>query len=37
LAQRDRFVPQVQNWFRSAQPWVMGIAALPKNEKGAPA
>jgi hypothetical protein len=35
LAQRDRFVPQVQNWFRSAQPWVMGIAALPKNEKGA--
>jgi hypothetical protein len=35
LLERNQFVPQVQNWFRSAQPWVMGIAALPKNEKAA--
>jgi hypothetical protein len=35
LEQRDRFVPQTQIWFRSAQPWTMGMAALPKNEKGA--
>jgi hypothetical protein len=33
LRQRDQFVPKRQNWYRSALPWVMGLAALPKNQK----
>ena len=33
LRQRDQFVPKRQNWFRSALPWVTGLAALPKNQK----
>ena len=33
LRQRDQFAPRRQNWFRSALPWVTGLAALHKNEK----
>jgi hypothetical protein len=36
LDQRDQLAPKVQNWARSARPWVGGIGALPRNEKGAP-
>jgi hypothetical protein len=35
LRERNQLVPKVQNWFRSAQPWVAAIGALRKNEKGA--
>jgi len=35
LRQRKEFTPRRQNWFRSAQPWVTGLAALHKNEKQA--
>ncbi|MGZ5119884.1 MAG: GFA family protein [Burkholderiales bacterium] len=35
LRERNELVPKVQNWFRSAQPWVTAIGALRKNEKGA--
>jgi len=35
LRQRDQLTPKRQNWFRSAQPWVTGLASLPRNEKGA--
>ena len=37
LRQRDQLVPGRQNWFRSARPWVTELAAVPKNEKQAPA
>ena len=33
LRQRDQFVPRRQIWFRSAQPWVTGIAPIERNEK----
>jgi hypothetical protein len=33
LRQRDQFKPMRQNWFRSAQPWVTGLAATHKNDK----
>jgi hypothetical protein len=33
LRQRDQLVPKVQNWWRSALPWVTGLAGVPKNEK----
>ncbi len=33
LAQRDQLLPKRQNWFRSAQPWLAALAAMPKNEK----
>ena len=33
LRQRDQFVPRRQNWFRSALPWVTGLAAIHTNEK----
>ncbi|MEA2936345.1 MAG: hypothetical protein QOD74_2991 [Variibacter sp.] len=33
LRQRDQLVPKVQNWWRSALPWVAGLAGVPKNEK----
>ena len=33
LRQRDQFAPRRQNWFRSALPWVTGLAALHKSEK----
>ena len=35
LRQRSQFTPKRQNWFRSALPWVTGLAALAKNEKQA--
>ncbi len=35
LRQRDRLVPKVQNWCRSAQPWVTDVGSLRRNEKGA--
>jgi hypothetical protein len=35
LRQKDQLTPKVQNWFRSSRPWVIGLAAVPKNEKGA--
>jgi hypothetical protein len=37
LRQRDQLVPRRQNWFRSARSWVLGLDAVPKNEKQAPA
>jgi hypothetical protein len=37
LRQRDQLTPHRQNWFRSARPWIMDLAAVPKNEKQAPA
>jgi len=37
LRERDQLPPKVQNWTRSARPWVETIGALPKNEKAAPA
>lgn len=33
LRQRDQLMPQRQNWFRSARPWVTELATVPKNEK----
>ena len=36
LREREQLVPKVQNWTRSARPWVGGIGALRRNEKGAP-
>ena len=33
LRQRAQFMTKRQNWFRSAQPWVTGLAAVHKNEK----
>ena len=35
LRERGELPPKRQNWFRSAWPWVTGMASLPKNEKGA--
>ena len=34
LRQRAAFVPKRQNWFRSALPWIAGLPAIAKNEKG---
>ena len=37
LRERALFVPNVQSWARSAQPWaVAGLTAVRRNEKGAP-
>ena len=33
LKQRDQLVPQKQNWFRSARPWVLDIQSIHKNNK----
>jgi hypothetical protein len=33
LRQRREFVPKRQNWFRSALPWVTGIAAVHSNDR----
>ena len=33
LRQRAAFAPQRQNWFRSALPWITGLATIHKNEK----
>lgn len=35
LREREALVPKVQNWMRSARPWVTEIGALRSNEKGA--
>jgi len=35
LRERDQLAPKVQNWTRSARPWVRELGALPRNEKGA--
>jgi hypothetical protein len=35
LRQRDQLIPRRQNWFRSAQSWITGLSAIPKNEKQA--
>jgi len=32
LRQRDALVPRRQIWFRSARPWVVDIASLPKSD-----
>jgi hypothetical protein len=32
LRQRDRLVPKQQIWFRSALPWIGGLADLPTSE-----
>jgi len=34
LRQRDQLTPTVQNWFKSARPWVTEMDSLPRNEKG---
>lgn len=36
LRERGELEPKMQNWTRSARPWVAGIGALKKNEKAAP-
>ena len=36
LRERDQLAPRVQNWTRSARPWVTSIGTLRANEKGAP-
>jgi hypothetical protein len=33
LRQRDQLAPRRQIWWRSAQPWVAQLAALPKVDK----
>jgi hypothetical protein len=33
LRQRAEFAPRRQIWWRSAQPWVTQLGALPKHEK----
>jgi hypothetical protein len=33
LRQRDQFVPRRQIWWRSARPWVIEIAAVPRVER----
>jgi hypothetical protein len=35
LRERDQLAPKVQNWARSARPWVTAIGALKRNEKAA--
>jgi hypothetical protein len=35
LRQRDQLVPKLQNWYRSARPWVTEIGAIRSNQKGA--
>jgi hypothetical protein len=37
LRQRDQLTPRRQNWFRSARSWVTELAAVPRNERQAPA
>jgi hypothetical protein len=36
LKQREQLVPKLQNWYRSARPWIIELAAIRRNEKGAP-
>jgi hypothetical protein len=35
LRERDQLVPRLQNWYRSARPWVTGIDTIRSNQKGA--
>ena len=35
LRQRDQLKPKVQNWCRSAQPWLGEIDTFRRNQKGA--
>jgi hypothetical protein len=35
LKQREQLVPKLQNWYRSARPWITELAAIRRNEKGA--
>jgi hypothetical protein len=35
LRQRDQLTPKVQNWCRSAQPWLTGLEGVRRNQKGA--
>ena len=35
LRQRDQLTPRRQQWFRSARPWVTGLAQVPTAEKQA--
>jgi hypothetical protein len=32
IRQRDKLVPKVQFWFRSAQPWLTDLASIPHNQ-----
>ena len=36
LKQRGALSPQMQNWSRSALPWINEVAAVRRNEKAAP-
>jgi hypothetical protein len=35
LRQRDQLMPRKQIWWRSARPWITGLAAVPKVEQQA--
>jgi len=35
LRERGELMPKSQNWFRSSQPWLNGMAALRTNQKSA--
>jgi hypothetical protein len=35
LRQREQLSPTAQQWWRSAQGWVTGLAGLPRHDKGA--
>ena len=35
LNERRELPPKIQNWRRSAQPWLTDMASVPKNEKAA--
>jgi hypothetical protein len=37
LRQRDQLTPRRQTWFRSARSWVGDLAAIPSNDRQAPA
>jgi hypothetical protein len=36
LREREQLVPKVQNWSRSARPWLPDLPSIHRNEKGAP-
>jgi hypothetical protein len=36
LREREQLVPKVQNWSRSARPWLGDLPSIRRNEKGAP-
>jgi len=33
LHQRNKFVPKLQYWFRSSQPWTSDLGAIPRTER----